>query len=321
MTTIAQWDDCIEQWYRNSMALTGPIAPFSSMKALSSEYLPEPYYGDYQNCLVPVININPGRCCANEDSKNWNYRKDPNGSWDKCSTPGKGQLLYDFEHNHNYKYSEWQKVYSPFVNRFVPGSKDWWEPYRNEYINRVIEVYQAAKNSTDVKPLPEKGPGNNVFHGITPFALELCPLHSKTTSGLNFDFKGLKHTYINNVIEPACESLKHSKIPFGLGFGRKVYDALCASGLFVECKKWQNGLDVKTSKEITGWPQKNRRPINRTYALLKGNYEDAGIGLNDHHPYFLVTWHQGSFIQITHTVMVNFDAVDEYIVRQIAQII
>lgn len=314
MTTIAQWDDCIEQWYRNSMALTGPIAPFSSMKALSSEYLPEPYYGDYQNCLVPVININPGRCCANEDSKNWDYRNDP----------VLGKLLYDFEHNHNYKYFEWQKVYSPFVNRSVPGSKDWWEPYRNEYINRVIELYQAAKNSTDVKPLPEKGPGNNVFHGITPFALELCPLHSKTTRGLNFKFKGLKNTYIDNVIEPACESLKYSKIPFGLGFGRKVYDALLASGRFVECKRWQNGWEYdnagKPTKEITVWPKKNGKRINRTYALVEWN-ENAEIGLNDHHPYFLVTWHQGSFIKITHTVMVNFAAVDEYIVRQIAQII
>ena len=317
MTTLAQWDDCIDQWYRSSMAhtrpmaLTGPIAPFSSMEELSYEYLPEPYYGDYRKCLAPVININPGRCCANEDSKNWDYRNDP----------VLGKLLYDFGHNHNCKYSEWQKVYSPFVNRFVPGSKDWWEPYRNEYINRVIELYQAAKNSTDVKQLPAEGPGNNVFHGITPFALELCPLHSENISGLNFNFKGHKQTYIENVIEPACESLKYSKIPFGLGFGRKVYDALCVSGLFVECKRWENGLDVKTSKEITGWPQKNRRPINRTYALLKGNYEDAGIGLNDHHPYFLVTWHQGSFIKITHTVMVNFAAVDEHIVRQIAQII
>lgn len=339
MTTIKQWDDCIECWYNNykdiSEFLVEPIAQFGSMITPRLEYLPEPYYGDYHNCMAPVININPGLGSSDDVNKDWNYRNNPKGIWihrsapytscDGSCKPLAGQLLYDFEHKYGCKYSEWQKEYSPFVAPpCVPGV-DWWKKNRNEYINRVADLYLAAKSGTAVKPLPqeEKDAANTFDKDLTPFALELCPLHSQTAP----KFDGFPNaTLVDNTIAPACISLKYSKIPFGLGFGAKVYQVLLDSGLFVECKKWENGCEVAgTSKTpIKGWPLANGKPINRTYALLKGicgkkvEFNGEELKFNDQCPYFLVTWCQGAFIKFTHQSMCDFDAVDQYIVDQIA---
>ncbi len=321
MTTIKQWDDCIENWYVTKMVLSGLMKPFGGMTALSGEYLPEPYYGDYMKCVAPVININPGLSSPVDYIKNWYNR----------SIPVTGRLIYDFEHKYGCKYSEWQKEYSPFVApSFVPGV-DWWKKNRNEYINRVADLYLAAKSGTAVKPLPqeEKDAANTFDKDLTPFALELCPLHSKTTKGLSLNKKSLTPTYIDNVIAPACISLKYSKIPFGLGYGAKVYHALMDSGFFVECKRWENGCEVAgTSKTpIKGWPLASGKPINRTYALLKGicgkkvEFNGEELKFNDQCPYFLVTWCQGAFIKFTHQSMCDFDAVDQYIVNQIAPLV
>ena len=343
---IKIWDDCIEHWYKNSMTLTGPLAPFGGMPRLMSklapEYLPEPYYGNPEQCIAPVININPGSSCPNEDSKNWNYRYNPKSIWSKSSVLGQGQLIFDFEHKHNCKYSDWQKDYSPFVAPSQVPGVDWWKNNRNEYINRIVDLYRAANSCTVVKDLPAA----NVFgsdsdltpfalenssSALTPFALELCPLHS--IAAPNFNLKGLIRTYIGNVIEPACESLKYSKnfgIPFGLGFGAKVRDVMCNSGVFSECKRWKDGYEYnvvggKLNKvgPINGWPVKpgTGEPKNRTYALLKGNFEDPEIGFKDHHPYFLITWYQGYYIKITHQLMLDFKDVDKYIIDQITPMV
>ncbi len=351
MTTIKDWDDCIAHWYKKSKSLIGPLAEFSKMmNSLLVEYIPEPYYGDYKNCITPVININPGSGC-NEDPKNWNYRNNPNATWIFCSVPPAscrslcaGQLLYDLEHVYSCKYSAWQKYYSPLVaHPCVPGV-DWWKNNRNEYINRIVELYCAAKIGTTVSRLPKavKNANNTFSKDFTPFALELCPLHSKKAP--NFNQKSFIPTYIDNTIAPACISLKYSKIPFGLGFGAKVYHALLDSRLFDECIRWENGYEIvgTSQNKISGWPLNYGKPINRTYSLLKGKcgekvnfnneefeFKDEEIKFNkeeikfsnDKCPYFLITWHQASFIKITHQCMLNFDAVDNYIVGQIAQII
>jgi hypothetical protein len=335
MTTIKDWDDCIADWYNNNMVIKGPMASFGSMEELLSfEYLPEPYYGDYRNCIIPVININPGSGSNNEDVKNWNYAHNPKGIWSHCSSPHiscggprAGQLINDFAYVYKCKYSDWQKDYSPFVAPpCVPGV-NWWKNNRNEYINRVLELYDAFKKGTEVSALSEKDEdAKNTFVGLTPYALELCPLHSK--SAPNFK-KSLINTFIDNTIAPACVSLKYSKIPFGLGFSAKVCNVLLNSGHFVECKRWENGYEIAgTSKrEIISWPQKGGKPINRTYVLLKGKsgekveFNGEEIEFNNQCPYFLITWQSGSFIKLTHQVMLDFEEVDEFIVNEIAKIV
>lgn len=332
--TIKDWDDCISFWYHNyvpsSVFLIGSMAPYGSMTALSFDYLPEPYYGDYKNCIAPVININPGLDEMEDVCKDWNKRTNPTGSWSHpaCGScngsgsckPGDGQLVYDFDHKYHCKYSEWQKYYSPFVAPpCVPGVI-WWKKNRNEYINRVVELYGAFKSDKGVPALPEKEEdAKNTFKGRTPYALELCPLHSKSAPSLSEDFIA---TFIDNTIAPACVSLKYSTIPFGLGFGKKVYDVLVDSKLFVECKRWENGYDGATKSPIPGWPSGTKGKIHRTYALLKGKcgetveFNGEEITFDKEGPYFLVTWYQGGY-SFTHQSMLNFDAVDRYVVAMI----
>ena len=50
---IKEWDSIIQEWMKNKNVL----CPFiGKSKDLSKDHLPEPYYGDMDNCSIVMIN-------------------------------------------------------------------------------------------------------------------------------------------------------------------------------------------------------------------------------------------------------------------------
>lgn len=301
---LDEWDDAIRTWDLNSRALSGFLFPFSGMvnsSKLSSDFLPEPYYGDPDNCSAVVLNINPGSSSIHEATKLWYHRS--------CS---KHTLIHDFVHRFNSTYSLFQPVYSPFVApNWVPGVQ-WWKDYRNDFIERVVELYNNNKGKT--------------IRIASPFAMELCPLHSNDVSGINFSQKNLRSTYMSNVIIPAVHVIKTSSLPFGLGFSSAICNIFKSNGCggFQVVKTWKDGEEFVPGGKITrisGWPiDKNGKLKKRTYQLIRSDaFKSIGF---DTGVYFLFTWNQtGSIIRITPAMMNDYANVDDTIIRDISVIV
>lgn len=302
---LNDWDVSIKNWAHNGKALNGLLSPFAglvSSSKLSADYLPEPYYGNPDNCSAVVLNINPGSSSPNEWEKLWAHNACP-----KC------RLIYDFVNSFSSTYSAYQNKYSPFIaQNWVPGVQ-WWNNNRNGFINRIVSLYNDHHKGTS------KNTGN------TPFAIELCPLHSNDVTGINFGQKALQCAYRSNVIEPAADVIRASDIPFGLGFASSICNILQkpACGGFYVVKTWKDGIEVSPSssqKTIPGWPKDKKGVLKkRTYKLLCSDAFKDCIGSR---VYFLFTWDQsGSIIKITTKMMNDYASVDEYIVKEIASVI
>ena len=304
---LDEWDATIKIWDLNSRALSGLLSPFSGMvnsSKLSSDFLPEPYYGAPDNCSAVVLNINPGSSSIHEATKLWYHRS--------CS---RHKLIYDFVNRYSSKYSSFQLVYSPFVApNWVPGVQ-WWKDNRIEFIENVVKLYYLHKHNVIISE-----------RAANPFALELCPLHSKDISGINFSQKGLRTTYLSNVITPAVHILKTSNLPFGLGFSSTICNIFKSKecGEFHVVKTWQDGEEFAPSgpkTSIYNWPKdKNGNCKKRTYQLVRSDsFESLGF---DKGVYFLFTWDRsGSIIKITSDMMDEYAEVDDMIIRDISAIV
>lgn len=298
---LNDWDDSIKYWDLHGTALSGLLSPFAGLvrsSKLSPDYLPEPYYGNPDNCSAVVLNINPGSSSSNEATKLWNNRSSQ-----------AHKLIFDFTNHYSSNYSTFQKDYSPFVApNWVPGVQ-WWKDNRNDFINRVVQLYHKHKGTSF-------NPTN------TPFAMELCPLHSSDVNGINFFLKGLRTNYMTNVISPAANIINNSNVPFGLGFASSICTLLQKPecGSFQIVRTWKNGFDYSPSsskKLIPKWPIDKKGGLKkRTYQLLCSSAfkESAGERV-----YFLFTWDQsGSIIKITSNMMNDFASVDDYLIHEIA---
>lgn len=289
---LKDWDDCIASWYKNNLKLTGRMEKFKNLSGLAMEYLPEPYYGDPENCSAVVININPGSSSPLEQVKKWENPQNPNN-----------ELIFDYANRYQLKYSDFQSAYSPFVApSWVPGVT-WWANNRNMYIERIVNLYRKEKN---LKESNRK-----------PFALELCPLHSATTNGLKYTKRDYFETYKKNVFIPAAQCLKSADIPFGLCFASSIGYVMKMGRKNDKMFDVLNEWDHKSG--IPGWPtDSNGNPLaGRKYAFLKG----VGAGVEG--SYFLNTWNSKSraIIKLTTKVNADYAAVDEFIVKEIAKII
>ena len=288
---IKDWDDSIEHWLKNGKSLTGPMAPFRSfvkLGNLSDDYIPEPYYGDPDRCSAVVININPGSSTDNEYVKDWRNRSNPN-----CP------LIWDLENTFSGKYSLFQEKYSPFTaESWVPGVQ-WWKDNRVAFIDKVVSQYNKAK-------------GKAVNGERSPLAMEMCPLHSKDTKGLNLGKKEFRSHYINYVFRPAEEAVQSSLLPFGLGFASFIEKIMNKCGYKKTLLHWEDGVDLLNSRRaIPQWPTSDGKPKKRTYKLISNGEKGA----------FLFTWDRsGSIIKHNATRMREYEDVDDQMILAIAAI-
>ena len=289
-----EWDKSISEWLFCSKSLTGPLSAFSQMAksgGLSNSHIPEPYYGDADNCSAVVVNINPGLTDA-DIIKHWDYRTSP-----------EYRLIYDLSYMCSGKYSDWQMLYSPFVSGpWVPGVQ-WWANNRNDFIDKVVRLYNAAK-------------GRPYISSKNPFAIELCPLHSGDTRNVKLNSNGLRQYYKQSVFGPAEKVIQRSQIPFGIGFASLINTILQKLGYNNVLLYWKDGFDITNGQpgtSISSWPKSAKgKPLTRTYKLIQNEREIT---------YLLIWDHSGSIIKLTSSIMQQYSTIDDALIKQIAQII
>lgn len=292
---INDWDEAIEDWKSccntgKSLAssllncfTTVKYPRFPKDKELYFNEIPEPYYLKVNedgstdiNCVV--VDLNPGMSAQYEHLK-YSLHKNVNK-----------MTLANYLFGHNFpahKYSEWQDAFhitnpsaaginalkrDGWTLKDLPGY-DWWRSERVMFISRLFKKIDFHKNNevqSQISELPKL------------FAVELCPFHSK-------EWKKCRSITLNNCfkhqIEFATMALdicqNNKGLPFGLGFGKDVYDKMLQLG-FVVVNIYDN-KNMATQGLSEYWPKDK----NRSFAILKWPKAPSKR--------FLVTYYSGGF--------------------------
>lgn len=170
------------------------------------------------------------------------------------------------------KYSEIARTF-PHLEPEAIGYKFWNQ--KNRWIQRLCQL-------------------NNETAELKPFAVELCPYHSKNWNG-DFITKEVRDFINQWVLKPALAAIKQSLLPFALAIGKPCFTELKTNFGFEEVKI----LDPEAN--IYGWPSNAKgMNANRYFAIL----EKDGLKV-------LCTWCKGgtnsapaeSFIEIEKTLL------------------
>lgn len=172
------------------------------------------------------------------------------------------------------------KECSAVIINLNPG-KSGNKPERDKHYNTLAGKLANTKYSCYAKDFPcleECHPGYNFWkqknnwikrlcnlndeNTLKPFAVELCPYHSRKWDGSIIDDKVIE--YIKEwVIQPALDAVKSSKLPFALAIGKPCYDVLTGNQLgFCEKKRWT------PEDNVCGWPKNGKGNVKRYYVLL-----------------------------------------------------
>lgn len=208
------WDNLIDGWMKNPSILS-PLIPQGS--ALSTNHLPEPYYGDMDNCSIVIVNMNPG---AGLCGQCWHRQNDVGTEVHEAKTK---------------KYSGYAQPfhYLDRVYPYVGGEGARWWNSRKDWIKRVLD-------------------DRNVHTDLRPFAIELCPLHSP-----RFDIKDpaqyVKDLKVQGADIVACMeyAIRHSEAQLGLAVGKKIHDVMTDPGIgfkSVHCWSPTVGTSNKTRR-------------------------------------------------------------------------
>ena len=170
------------------------------------------------------------------------------GDPDSCSAvilnlnPGTADQGFHYSRFNDYDYSKNAKEFP-----LGDSGSEWWfgkngTGGRNAWINNLI--------------------GND--KGLKPFALEICPLHSKSWGRLDYNNAELKDEIAKYVFDPAFKAVSNSKADFAIAIGKDFVKILKHFG-FKERLAWDQNQHPQNV-----WPQnKKGLPINRTFVLFE----------------------------------------------------
>jgi hypothetical protein len=182
------------------------------------------------------------------------------GNLGKCSAvvinlnPGMGETNRN-EFYENFAKSLCKKRFSeiaidfPWLEEGLPGSKFWQQKHR--WIVRLCNIL-----------------GKEISEERMPFALELCPYHSKKWNGNLLKNEEVKIHIERNVFAILETAIKNSLLPFALAVGKDCYNALIDCGF----ESVKNVKICDCNNPI--WPKRlsDNRHKSRGFALLeKGN--------------------------------------------------
>ncbi len=227
---------------------------------LQKEGMPEPYFGNWRGCSAVLININPGNT-------------NPINNIDNIHD--KDNLIKKYLMNESGKFLQYKNlaVEFPYLSDGVSAknpARKWWE-YRKRWVDRIIATYE------DVEKIKERYDSEA---NVKPFAMELCPWHSKSWKRLTYN-DDVYSEVEKNVLKPAQEIVRNSRLPFALCIGKPICDVL-KDILGRMTGYYYKEFDFEDFGEQ--WPNnKKENPIDRTYAIIKT--EDIS---------FLCTWCSGS---------------------------
>lgn len=224
---IDYWDQTIAGILSNPTASSLP-----SMFGVNvqTDFIPEPYMGDPNNCSFVIVNLNPGSGQCHSCIK----QKDVSEMLvNKVKTEGYSTAIRDFPYLMEGKavgLTNWDNN---------PGRK-WWKS-KERWIKHILNVFIPSYDYR--KPIPE---------GYFPFAMELFSWHTERwPSFLNkkMEKNGVYGQIINdNVIEPLYEAIKKSKFHVAFCVGKPIGTIISSFSTFTRVNPSPITPSIKNGK-------------------------------------------------------------------------
>lgn len=224
-------DKLVKEWMNNPLGYCENDVYFRQGCKLSMYGMPEPYLGDPFHCSAVIVNINPGRVMKKHNC--WCTKEESSNFINKYLMSGQSYKDYALKF--------------PYLT-LPEGERgtNWWES-RNNWIKNFYSQ-----------------------EDLRPFAIELCPWHSDKWKGMKCDNEELKAYIDQYIIKPAGEAIKNSELPFGLGVGKPIINALEELGF--QKKEW-----TWESPTLEHWPVSAKGAIKRVYAFLYHKDSDVSF--------------------------------------------
>jgi hypothetical protein len=244
----AYWNCFVQKWAKD------PEGQFNSEENIFKELrhiafdplaLPEPYFGDPDRNSAVILNYNPGPVMAE-------FQLYPSGSF----------LIKGKAHEDYHAFAQPFPYLAEY--RSNPGGA-WWLR-RKEWIDSL---------SSHVSHIAQPGQP-----ALIPFALEICPWHSKSFKLRPNDIETLREYMTNYVLGPAEEIAKNSLLPFIISVGKDYQDLFQVLGFTMELSVNPNNF----SQYGILYPLAGNKPVMRHYSVWRSH--EGGIYLN--------TYSQGS---------------------------
>ncbi len=191
----SSWNNIIKKWLVNEQNLSIYL---DENQSLSIEHVPEPYYGDMDNCSIVIINLNPGVGLCEQ-------------SWQEQDKQG---TLVNYIKKNSYSTAAIGFPLDSHLSQSpVPlpmASLNWWKS-RLLWIDRILDCRGISREERK-----------------KPFAIELVPLHSKSFKVADAaEYVMYKYKTLLDVIEHAIEA---SDSKMGLAIGKPIYEVLKKNG-------------------------------------------------------------------------------------------
>ena len=198
--------------------------------------MPEPFWGDPDNCSIVMINLNPA------------YKE----GHDKLFSREKTQILCPN------RYSDFAKTF-PILNEdsYNPEGKEWWEG-RIKYLDQLVDAYPNRKYQQECRK---------------PFVIELCPWQTGKWGETGISIgknKDIINHIKNTVFEPALYAIEHSQVDFAVAIGKPILDALKGCG-FKVMQSWGPNPGNYDDDDFAN----NILPDNYPTTLKKGDTEET----------------------------------------------
>lgn len=278
---IQFWDEYILSWFHKHDAYKTGDVFLDSMTMLLSDLMPEPYLGNPNKgcCSIAILNFNPG---YNGDIEEYNLIESIVREQDGMKY-SKVALKFPYIQDQG-NLSDENQIYQKFK-----GAK-WWKNKRF-WLDHLVRASQK-----------------DIVENLLPFALELCPWHSKNWDSKRFvnTLENLKFKDFvdNNVITPYIGAISNSLCGFGVCVGKSFGQVLPIFGFEDITSSFPNKeLIQKEGIKLIGSKQ-------RYYRIYK-HQEQETIVLN--------TWHVGG----NHTPSPEFwheeKVIIQYIVNELIQ--
>ena len=207
---IKYWDQTIAGLFQKS-----PTANYWGVR-VQTDFIPEPFIGDPDNCSFVIVNLNPGAGTCHSCFKKQNI----NGTLiHKVKTNGYSKAVKDFPYLRNgaaVGLIDWDNS---------PGRK-WWKS-RERWIKHILNAFNPSYNPFD--PIPDC---------CYPFAMEMFAWHTETwPRTLNNKMKKGRicgNDVYNEVIEPLHEAIKNSKCKTAFCVGKPIGEIIDSFNLFTK---------------------------------------------------------------------------------------
>ena len=221
------WDGVIASWLEGEFDSKQEQILSQERLNLSRNHMPEPYWGNPEECSIVIANYNPGGGADRNRHAYFNC-----ADWEHT-------FINEVKKSEYSKYSDvasgFPIIDEPDLNKEIPawwedyGGSKWWRKKHDWLKNSIInneKLHSLLKNNINTTEITEiKECGNK-----KPFAIEFCGWHSKSWPGnacerlyKDKELQSIIDKYFINVL---VEAIKCSDSKLGVCTGKQLYDLL-----------------------------------------------------------------------------------------------